>query len=158
MLRPLTVHADARGSVRESYRASWFPDVPPIVQVVHSESGPGVLRGLHSHKQQHDIWHFTAGRAFVQLYEPVWDELDARWYGPGETLVIPPGVAHGFYTPEGCTLIYLLTSEWDGSDEFEFDALDPLYPGAAEWPSGPYVRSPRDLEAPPFLEWVGQSR
>jgi dTDP-4-dehydrorhamnose 3,5-epimerase len=155
--KELTVHSDKRGSVREAFRASWFPGVPPIVQVVHSESRPGVMRAMHHHRQQYDIWHFVKGEAFVQLYDPETGWYSGDWYGPNDTLVIPPGVAHGFYTSSGCILTYYLTREFDGTDEFEFDALDPEYPGAIDWPEPDargYIRSKRDLNAPSFDHWL----
>lgn len=149
----LTVHRDNRGSVREAYRASWFPEIPPIVQVVHSESRPGVMRAMHHHRVQYDVWHFISGTAYVQCFDPLSDENIGLWTGAGDTIVIPPGIAHGFYTGEGCILTYYLTREFDGTDEYEFDALDAEYPGASLWPIGPYVRSLRDLTAPSFGEW-----
>ena len=114
------------------------------------------MRAMHHHKKQYDIWHFVSGTAYVQTYDP--DSANGGphggWYGPTDSIVIPPGVAHGFYTPKGCILAYLLTLEWDGTDEYEFDALDPKYPGAELWPTGPYIRSKRDLNAQSFEKWL----
>lgn len=152
--RRLKVHHDARGSVRETFRASWDRSVPPVVQLVHSESRPGVMRAMHAHKLQHDIWHFTEGRAFVQLYDHRTGELSSFWAKKKSTIVIPPGVSHGFYTPGGCTLIYALTREYDGTDEYEWNALDPLFPGAKLWPDPEPTRSERDIAAPGLDRFV----
>jgi dTDP-4-dehydrorhamnose 3,5-epimerase len=155
--RLLDVHLDPRGSVRESYRASWNAAIPPIVQIVHSESRPGVMRAMHAHALQFDIWHFTNGPAYVQLYNPRTDHFEDGWYSTDQTLVIPPGIAHGFYAPYGCTLIYGLTREYDGTDEYEFNATDPEYIGHNRWPvlnpTTALIRSERDLKAPSFAAW-----
>src|SRR5262245_36384583 len=120
-IRGLDVHHDERGNVRETFRASWYPDLPPIVQMVRSLSFRNTIRGMHVHREQWDVWHFAAGDALVRL-----DDRLIEAY-PGSTIVIPPGVAHGYYTPRGCLLIYGLTREYDGTDEygwFPFDGLE----------------------------------
>ena len=155
IIKILKPHGDGRGRVIESYRASWFPGVPPVVQAVQSDSRPHVMRAMHAHKLQWDIWHFTDGEAFVQLY----DHRDG-WYeafdaGRGLTVAIPPGVSHGFYTARGCTLVYLLTREYDGSDEYGWNAIDPTWPGASYWPKHitPEI-SVRDMTAPSLQEFI----
>lgn len=135
ILRPLTVHDDNRGSVREAYRESWFPGLPPIRQAVHSESKQGVMRAMHAHRRQTDIWHFTKGEAQVQTY----DHLTGDWQNivvDGErTIVIPPGVSHGFLALTDVTLTYFLTEEFnpDLPDEAEWDAFSKGWPGAKAW-------------------------
>lgn len=152
MVHSLTIHADHRGSVRESFRASWA-DMPPIRQLVHSESLPRTLRGMHLHRKQWDVWHFTAGEAWVRLTDQKSDVFVHA--GPSQTLIIPPGLAHGFYTEAGCTLIYALTEEYDGTDEFGWYPFDGL-PQAGPWPTEPsdYRISERDLNAPRLAEFV----
>lgn len=164
-LKTLKVHEDSRGTVRETYRTSWYPDLPPIRQLVRSESRPGTLRGMHLHRRQWDIWHFVAGSALVRLkyhsgseFDDMFARLDA-----GSTLAIPPGVSHGFYTEEGCTLLYALTEEYipfgePGCDEwgwYPFDGLGPeAHPG---WPTDHLglVVSERDLRAPRLMDFEG---
>lgn len=153
--RTLTVHGDIRGSVRESFRASWFRDIPPIVQIVHSESEPNVMRAMHAHKVQWDIWHLTAGRALVQLYDHRNGDHFPLWIDAGQTIAIPPGVSHGFYTPTGCTLVYALTREFDGTDEYEWNAYDSDFPGANLWPfQGNAIQSERDKTARPLADFI----
>jgi dTDP-4-dehydrorhamnose 3,5-epimerase len=146
-----------RGNVRETYRQSWHPTmtVPPIRQLVRSESKAKVLRGMHLHRRQWDLWHFVSGDAVVRLRyadgQDVFDRLDA-----GSTLYIPPGVAHGFYTEEGCILLYALTEEYTGDDEFGFYPFDGLDADAhPAWPTSHLgiVVSERDLRAPRLSEF-----
>lgn len=157
-IKELTIHRDNRGNVRETFRASWFPQVPPIQQLVRSKSRPKTLRGMHLHRKQWDIWHFVKGVALVRTYHPS-DGADAYfWAGPGYTLAIPPGLAHGFYTPDGCTLLYALTEEYDGSDEFGFhftDGINPFAEFSDEWPTDPSHLniSLRDLGAARLAEF-----
>lgn len=165
MVRP-TPRPDLRGQVRETYRASWFPEVPPVKQLVQSDSGRRVLRGMHLHKRQWDIWRFVRGRAWVRLFNHETDEQ--RFINADENVVIaiPPGISHGFYTVEGATLVYALTNEYDGTDEFSWRAFDGLanlhrdWPGATlygGWPSSPYglVMSERDLTSPRLRDFRG---
>ena len=57
-----------RGSFRELWRAGDFPD-EPFVQANLSTSAAGVLRGLHLHRRQDDLWIVADGRAFVALVD-----------------------------------------------------------------------------------------
>ena len=79
-----------------------------MVQANLSRSRANVLRGLHVHRRQADYWCVLDGAARVGLY-------DLRGGSPTEgvssivdlaaddarCLLIPAGVAHGFYTPGG---------------------------------------------------------
>ena len=96
-------HVDGRGSFRELWRAADFPDAR-FVQGNLSTSDAGVLRGLHLHRRQDDLWVVASGRAFVALVD-VRPLLDASGGGavietrelPADSWVyIPTGVAHGF--------------------------------------------------------------
>lgn len=157
ILRSLAVHPDLRGSVRETYRESWFPTVPPVRQFVRSASKAKTLRGMHLHKRQWDIWHIVSDEALVRLYdhrtgEGAFVRLDSTM-----TLAIPPGVSHGFYTERGCILMYALTEEYDGSDEYGWYPFDGLtegdHPG---WPKSHLglVISERDIRAPRLAEFA----
>lgn len=161
LYRDLKVHADDRGDVREIYRASW--GVPPVVQMVRSYSRAGTIRAMHAHKQQWDVWNFISGRALVQLYDHrEWGGWSsARVMEQGEALLIPPGVSHGFQALEDCLLVYGLTREYDGTDEFEWNAFDPEWPGAELWAPPPthltsYIRSDRDRQAPSLAEFAAK--
>jgi dTDP-4-dehydrorhamnose 3,5-epimerase-like enzyme len=114
-------HADDRGAFRELWRASAFPR-RGFVQANLSTSAPGVLRGLHLHRRQDDLWVVAGGRAFVALVD-VRPLLDGSGPGPlvetrelpaDDWVVIPRGVAHGFLALEPLDLIYLVTNEYDG--------------------------------------------
>ena len=118
--------------------ASTSPD--PYTQVNLSTSAVGVLRGLHLHRHQLDHWVVASGRAFVVLVDvrpmlrgedrPL---IETRELVADEWVDIPIGVAHGFLALEPLQLIYLVTNEYDGSDELGFAWDDPL--AAVAWPA-----------------------
>ena len=154
--RTLPAVDDARGSFRELWRASWTVPIgtAPFVQSNLSRSRAGVLRGLHFHLRQTDLWVVLEGRAHVSLVD-VRGHLDgstgspltfAGVLGTGEAIVIPEGVAHGLWALEPAALLYLVTNEYDGTDEHGFAWNDSE--AAAEWPAGQPILSDRDRTAP----------
>ena len=158
-------HADERGAFRELWRASELPGVR-FVQTNLSSSAAGVLRGLHMHRRQDDLWIVADGRAFVALVDvrPLLDGsrsaavVETRELGPDDWVLIPAGVAHGFLALEPLQLIYLVTNEYDGSDELGFAWDDPAV--AVDWPvlagsvQGRPITSGRDAANPSLAELV----
>lgn len=176
----ITRHADARGSFRELWRDSAFPamtaaetgapdGVPQrFVQANLSASAAGVLRGLHYHRRQLDYWVVAAGRALVALVDvrpllggtgerPL---VETRELSADEWVVIPTGVAHGFLALEALELLYLVTNEFDGSDELGFAWDDPAvgvpWPRIEGTPDGRPILSERDQSNPPLSELVAR--
>jgi len=164
-------HSDGRGAFRELWRASAFASIgEPFVQVNLSSSAPGVLRGLHLHHRQADYWVVAAGRAFAALVDvrPLLDatarrpRVETRELAPDDWVVIPHGVAHGFLALEPLELVYLVTNEYDGTDELGFAWDDPT--AAVPWPilesttDGRPILSERDQANPPLPELVERLR
>lgn len=170
-------HGDSRGSFRELWRASTFGALDPVatgaapaeeprfVQANLSTSAAGVLRGLHYHRRQLDYWVVGSGRAFVALVDvrPALAGLgpavvETRELGADESVVIPVGVAHGFLALDPLELYYLVTNEFDGSDELGFAWDDPAV--AVPWPripgtaDGRPILSDRDKSNPPLAALV----
>jgi dTDP-4-dehydrorhamnose 3,5-epimerase len=149
--RTLPAHVDERGYLRELWRTSW--SVPgsntDFAQVNLSHSTAGVLRGLHFHLRQSDLWVVLRGRAHVAVVD-----LRARLAGSrqtptltmelaaGDAVFIPEGVAHGFWALEDLDLLYLVTNEYDGTDELGFAWNDA--DAAVTWPGTAPLLSPRD--------------
>ena len=61
LIRP-EVHSDDRGRFLETYRSSWLPFAAPMLQGNRSDSSPKVLRGLHYHRRQADLWFVQRGK------------------------------------------------------------------------------------------------
>ena len=119
VFRPLEAHADERGVFTELYRREWGTGAEPIQwNAVWSEAG--VLRGVHVHVRHDDYLTVPVGRASVGL-------KDLRRGSPTEglaalvelgrerpgALVIPHGVAHGFYFHEPSLHVYAVSEYWD---------------------------------------------
>ena len=175
-------HADSRGAFRELWRASSFGRLGPsaagaapgteprFVQANLSTSAPGVLRGLHLHRRQLDYWVVGAGRALAALVDvrPLLDgsgdrpSVETRELVADDWVVIPTGVAHGFLALEALELIYLVTNEYDGSDELGFAWDDPAaavpWPAVRETADGHPILSDRDRANPPLRDLVARLR
>ncbi len=178
----VTRHVDARGSFRELWRASAFPRLtqgetgapegsePRFVQANLSTSARGVLRGLHYHRRQLDYWVVVSGRALVALVDvrlvlsgtgdrPV---VETRELTADDWVVIPAGVAHGFLALDELQLLYLVTNEFDESDEMGFAWDDPAvgvpWPAVEGTPDGRPILSERDRTNPPLEVLVASLR
>jgi dTDP-4-dehydrorhamnose 3,5-epimerase len=175
-------HADARGSFRELWRVSAFPTLtsaetgapegsePRFVQANLSTSARGVLRGLHYHRRQLDYWVVASGRALVALVDvrPVLAGLrdrpivETQELPTDDWVIIPAGVAHGFLALEPLDMLYLVTNEFDGSDELGFAWDDPAvgvpWPAIDGTPDGLPILSDRDKTNPPLAELVASLR
>ena len=178
----LVRHGDGRGAFREVWRASAFPALtvaetgaadglePHFVQANLSSSAAGVLRGLHYHRRQLDYWVVASGRALVALVDVRPVASGAADRAPVEThelsaddwVVIPTGVAHGFLALEPLELLYLVTNEFDGSDELGFAWDDPAvgvpWPVIDSTPDGRPILSDRDRSNPSLAELVASLR
>jgi len=175
-------HGDDRGAFRELWRASAFPTLTPaetgtpagseprFIQANLSTSVAGVLRGLHYHRRQLDYWVVASGRAFVALVDvrPLLDGMgpraivETRELVADEWVVIPTGVAHGFLALEPLELVYLVTNEFDGSDELGFawddPAVDVPWPTVPATPDGRPILSDRDRSNPSLVDLVDRLR
>jgi dTDP-4-dehydrorhamnose 3,5-epimerase len=154
----LVAHADDRGAMTELYRREWFPDVPDMLQANHSTSRAGVLRGLHFHRRQTDYWLLLEGSAFIGLVDlrsgsaTEGDSAELRLDAAAglRGLLIPPGVAHGFYAETPIRLEYLVDLAFDGSDEHGLAWDDPE--AGIAWPSADPLLSERDRSNPSLAE------
>ncbi|MFN2389297.1 MAG: dTDP-4-dehydrorhamnose 3,5-epimerase family protein [Actinomycetota bacterium] len=154
ILDRLQPHEDERGRLVEIHRLSRSNHDFP--QAVVSRSRKNVLRGLHFHRHQADLWYVLSGRAQVALADlrpgqgrPITLTLELDAATPA-TLYIPAGVAHGYLALEDMEMLYMFTREFDGRDEhglaWNDDAL-----GIA-WSLDDPILSERD-RSNPRLSW-----
>ncbi len=123
-----------------------------------------MLRGLHFHLRQTDMWVVLEGRAHVSLVDirarlatgTASSSAHAELLGAGEAIVIPEGVAHGLWAIEPMTLLYLVTNEYDGTDEHGFAWND--LEAAVDWPAGQPILSGRDEAAPSLAEAIAAAQ
>lgn len=155
LMLSLAPHADGRGSLTEVWRESWTAGLIDggVRQANLSRSHAGVLRGMHLHLGQTDVWVLLDGRATVALADlrrmraggsdpPAAVVLDVR---PGTALLIPPRIAHGLYAVQDLALLYLVSAEYNGEDESGFRWDDPA--AAIPWPAFDPIVSVRDSTA-----------
>ncbi|HYX85590.1 MAG TPA: dTDP-4-dehydrorhamnose 3,5-epimerase [Gaiellales bacterium] len=151
----LETHGDHRGRFCEIFRAAAMPEA--FVQCNHSRSAPGVLRGLHYHTKQADLWYVVSGRAQVGLADlrrpggrPQTDTFVLDAESPS-VVYIPVGVAHGYLALTAIDIIYWVTSEYDPTDELGVAWDDPTL--AIGWQlDGEPILSGRDAQNP-GLDW-----
>ncbi|BDT70460.1 dTDP-4-dehydrorhamnose 3,5-epimerase [Comamonadaceae bacterium OS-1] len=152
---------DARGFFARFYCAQEFSAigvVQPLAQINQSFSQqPGTLRGLHFQHPPHaetKVVSCLSGRIFdvavdVRSGSPTF----LQWFGvelsaqAQNSLVIPPGFAHGFQTLEpDSEILYLVTTAYSAQYE---DGLHPLDPALAiDWPLPVAEISARDAQRP----------
>ena len=159
----LEPHADARGSLTEVYRRQWLPRDGEMLQANLSVSRANVLRGLHFHRRQTDYWCVLSGVAFVGLLDlrggsptrgrAVQVRIDAGAERLG--LVIPPGVAHGFYAETEVLLLYVVDTYYTGEDEFGLAWNDPGT--GISWPVAEPELSERDRANPPLGQALAEA-
>ena len=147
--------ADTRGAFTELWRASQTRELTDeqFVQSNRSRSAERVLRGMHFHRRQSDLWVVSSGRALVAACDL--RQVEAAGGSPrtemheletGDCIFLPRLVAHGFLALEPMELIYFVTNEYDGTDELGFAWDDPQV-GIA-WPIDDPILSDRDTANP----------
>lgn len=149
---PLDAHPDQRGTFSEIFRDEWNPEVRPVQwNVVHSAGG--VLRGVHLHRRHSDYLTVIAGSMLLGLCDlrrssPTFRLAVAIEVTPARAILIPPGVAHGFYFPETAIHIYGVDRYWDPEDELGCHWSDPEL--RIPWDVRNPILSPRDAGLPPL--------
>jgi dTDP-4-dehydrorhamnose 3,5-epimerase len=113
---------------------------------------------MHYHLRQSDICYVVSGRIYLALVDlrgerPVTEQF---WVGQDESVLVPPGVAHGYATEAAAVVMYLLTSEVDGSDEHGFRYDDPA--AGIRWPIDDPTLSARDRDAGSFADAIARVR
>lgn len=147
-LRALPTFSDARGMLAECFRADWPEAIAPV-QWVTVVSSANVLRGVHVHVRHSDWLVVLDGRLLVALH-------DLRAGSPAhgraqlvtldgatpKALRIPPGVAHGLFSP--VRAVYLLGADqtYDLADELGCHWRDPDL--GIDWPVAAPLVSVRD--------------
>ena len=150
----LLPHVDSRGMFTEIFRASWETGVnPPQWNAVVSQSN--VLRGVHAHWRHGDYLVVLQGQMVIGLHDL---RCSSSTYRAStlvtltgsipQVLVIPPGVAHGFFFPESSLHIYAVSHYWNAEDELGCRWDDPEL--KIPWPCETPILSQRDASLGSF--------
>jgi dTDP-4-dehydrorhamnose 3,5-epimerase len=155
-------NTDERGSFTELWRASQTDSlgVGRMVQANLSRSRKGVLRGMHFHLRQADLWLLVEGECATAATDlrpalrggQAASEVIVK--KPADALLIPPRVAHGFLAITDMALVYLVSHEYDGTDEYGFAWDDPA--ARISWPSEPTIVSARDRFNPSLQDVIAR--
>lgn len=159
-------HHDHRGYFAETFRRHDFVAACGDVELVQdnvSWSQQGVLRGLHfQHRQpQGKLVQVLNGQIFDVAVDL---RVDSPWFGkhvglklmPGQSLWLPPGFAHGFYTlSDEAVVAYKCSAYFAPDDQYSIRFDDPQL--AIDWPWLPdpfdpnkrlLITSENDAQAP----------
>ncbi|HEY1383765.1 MAG TPA: dTDP-4-dehydrorhamnose 3,5-epimerase family protein [Dongiaceae bacterium] len=156
LLRRLSNDQDCMGAATELYRRDWSLGLAPVQWNLVS-SRPDTLRGVHVHHTHWDYLCVLDGEMVLGLHDmrpqsPT-HRLSVQHRLAGDTptsIVIPPGVAHGFYFAVAATHCYAVSHYWNTSDEIGCRWNDPML--GLTWPTSDPLLSPRDATAPSYEE------
>jgi dTDP-4-dehydrorhamnose 3,5-epimerase len=144
---PLRLFADERGWFTELRRESALPRA--TVQTNVSFSRRGVIRGLHYHERQDDLFACLQGTARVVVLDRTTGATFTEDIGEDNpvALWIPGQHAHGFEALTDLLFCYHVTSEYDPSDPDEYGIPwnDPRV--AHLWSTNTPILSARDADA-----------
>jgi len=158
---------DPRGFFLEVFREDEFArhGLPTrFVQLNHSKSAKGVLRGLHFQWEppMGKLMRVTQGTAFLVAVDLRKDSPTlGKWFGREFTaaakqqLWAPASFARGFCAlTDGVEIEYLTTGTYNGAAEGNIRWNDPAI--GIDWPIKDPQLSDRDRRAPPLAEWLAR--
>ena len=150
-------HNDERGFFRETMRVDELEaalgEQPHFVQVDHSHSKKGVLRGLHAENWDKLIYvpHGEVFQAVADIRpeSPTFRQVET--FQMGETnrcmLFIPRRMGNGFYVlSDEADYVYQVSAYYDGTDQLAVAWDDPDL--AVPWPISNPILSPKDQSNP----------
>jgi dTDP-4-dehydrorhamnose 3,5-epimerase len=144
---PVQRFEDERGWFSEIRRDSRLPR--PVVQTNVSFSRAGVIRGLHYHERQDDLFVCLDGTARVVVLDRESGETYTEDIGDANpvALWVPGHFAHGFEALTDLVFCYHVTAEYDPAapDEYGIPWNDPRV--AHLWSTSTPTLSPRDAAA-----------
>jgi dTDP-4-dehydrorhamnose 3,5-epimerase len=140
-IEPIVQFPDDRGSFAELFRfgepglaRDFSAAQNSRIQVSYTVSYPGVIKAIHYHFEQTDLWAPIIGMLQVILYDlressPTCGRLNTLFVGAMRPwkLRIPPGVGHGYKVvgPESSLLVYAMDRTYNPSDEGRIPFDDP---------------------------------
>lgn len=151
------IQKDKRGFFREIFRQDELEKLTGIkfegVQMNHSHSKKGVLRGIHGERWNKIVYPLN-GEVFVAVVDiredlPSFSKVETFTINDKQRfgLFIPKGLANSLcVTSKSVDYIYLVDVYWDGSDQRAIAWDDPDL--AIDWPIRSPIISQRDKNNP----------
>lgn len=140
-IEPITTHPDERGLFAELFRfghpglaRDFDPANGSRIQVSFTISYSGVIKAIHYHFEQTDLWAPLTGMFQVLLCDlredsPTCGKLNTVFVGSQRPwkLRIPPGVGHGYRIvgPDSGMLVYATNRTYNPKDEGRIAFDDP---------------------------------
>ena len=161
LLQPI-VHGDERGFFLETYRRSTLAElgiVDEFVQVNHSRSRAGVVRGMHFQPGMAKLVRCARGAIYDVLVDlrrgsPTFGGWEGAELNDANhhQLYCPDGFAHGFCVlSEVADVVYMTSAYYDPDLDSGFAYNDPSV--GIEWPAGTELSaSARDARAPTLAQ------
>lgn len=102
-------------------RRGYYDIVPGLPGDMNFTDMPGgVIAGMHMHKKQTDYFAVISGRVMFRLVEKSGKEERIILSGHSrKTLIIPPGVWHGYKSLEPSVMVFYITQKFNTKDEFK---------------------------------------
>ena len=156
----LQKHVDTRGYFMEVFRQEWIEQLT-LIQWNLVISKTNALRGMRVHIKHYDYVIVFQGKGVYAL-------RDLRAGSPTEghvsmipingqkpqSVIIPPGVGHGFYFFQPSMYVYGVTEYYNPKDELGFYYADP--DAEIDWPVSDPILTPRDANLPPLKSIIDQ--
>jgi len=152
---------DNRGSLIKVFSKNWNSVSPmELEESFVTRSIKGTTRGIHIQVGPNANWKIISvveGRIFdvlVDIRKNSESYLDTmqKYVSSGTTIILPPGIAHGFQAIENSTLIYFSSKSHDPKYDLGFNVKSL----AIDWPMNFEIQSDRDKKLPDIAAFVNE--
>ena len=152
---------DTRGSFIKIFSKNWNGLNPvELEESFVTKSVQGTTRGMHIQVGPTANWKIISvieGRIFdvlvdVRKNSKSYLDTTQRYVSNGTTIVLPPGIAHGFQAVENSTLIYFSSKAHDPKYDLGFNVKSLLL----DWPLNFDIQSDRDRDFPDVNDFVSE--
>ena len=147
-------HGDLRGAFTEVHRRDWETGCEPTQWNV-DHSFAGTLRGMHAHRSRTDYITPVWGSMVLGLYDARQASESAGQsvmfsisYLDAAALIVPAGIAHGFYYVEDSAVLIGFSQSWSPDDDVRCHYRAPQL--GLDWPEPVAHISSADAAAPGF--------
>jgi len=152
---------DARGSFIKIFSKNWNGVAPiQLEESFVTKSKKGTTRGMHIQIGPTANWKIisvTEGQIFDVLVDVRKDSESYlsstyKYVKSGTSIILPPGIAHGFQAVENSTLIYFSSKAHDPKYDLGFNVKSLVI----DWPLNFKIQSERDKDFPDINEFVSE--
>jgi len=152
---------DERGSFIKIFSKNWNGVAPlQLEESFVTRSKKGTTRGMHIQIGPTANWKIISvieGHIFdvlvdVRQNSGSYLSIAQKYISSGTSIILPPGVAHGFQAIENVTMIYFSSKAYDPEYDRGFNAKSL----AVNWPMNFEIQSDRDKKFPDIADFVNE--